>query len=137
MSHYEIYFCIHTANKYLPRTCQSASVADSGALIVIKRDKLSTLLELKFLQKRWKTSQCMCNKISVLIYVKEKNIAEYEVGLTNSIINNGQYLLISLYQPLLQIDSFMHIDSFCTNNVRSYQVGAKVIAVLHCFYVAV
>ena len=51
-------------------------------------------LELKFSWRRWKTSQCTCNKVSVLIHAKEENGAEHEERLADSIVNIGQYLLI-------------------------------------------
>ena len=57
-------------------------------------DKVSTLLELKFSWRRWKTSQCICNKVSVLIHAKEENGTAHEEVLADSIINIGQYLLI-------------------------------------------
>ena len=36
----------------------------------------------------------ICNKISVLIHAKEKSEAELDKEQADSIINNGQYLLI-------------------------------------------
>ena len=45
------------------------------------RDKVSALLELKFSWRRWKTSLCICNKVSVLIHANEENGAEHEKAL--------------------------------------------------------
>ena len=58
------------------------------------KDKVSTILELKFSWRRWKTSQCICNKVSVLIHTKEENGADHEESLADNIINIGQCLLI-------------------------------------------
>ena len=94
MLHDEIHSCLCSYSQQISPESLLGSVADSGAITVIKRQKVSTLLELKFSWRRWKSSQLICNKVSAMIHAKEENGAEHEEALADSIINNRQYLLI-------------------------------------------
>ena len=75
------------------------NAADSGAVTVVKRQNVcpsgaEILLEKLKIKPIICNKMYICNKISVLIHAKEKSEAELDKEQADSIINNGQYLLI-------------------------------------------
>ena len=71
------------------------------------KDKVSTLLELKFSWRRWKISQCICNKVSVLIHAKEENEVEHEVDQLATLL-----IMDSIYWSVInstRTDSFLQL----------------------------
>ena len=88
MLHDEIHLCLHSYSQQI----FSESLLQILGLLQSSKDKVSAPLYLKLSWRRWKTSQCICNKFSVLIHAKEENGAEHEEA--DSIINIGQYVLI-------------------------------------------